>query len=134
MARSKYRDAEDMPRTISSGVLDALGRGFLICSASVMAGLWFGTVNMATGMWAIGLVAAGGIACMVGSAMVKHAWCGHSERKTGGSPHAAKIGRGTPPVAAVEPAQETAPEEYRARRSVVDGRRREHGAGTGRGG
>lgn len=131
MARAKYIDATATPRAVSASVLEALGKGLLIATASVVAGLWFGTVNAAAGMWAIGLVATGGIACTVGSVLVKHMRCGHYERKTGGSPDAANASKVTAPTPAVEAAEDIAPEEFGARRRVMDRQQREPGASRG---
>src|SRR5262245_57101445 len=86
MARSKHRDARETHHTVSAGILDALGRGFLIATASVLAGLCFGTAHLAIGLWAIGLAAASGVGCMVGSALIRNAGCDRCEKKAGGSP------------------------------------------------
>ena len=129
MPRSKYTDAGDTPRTVSASVLDALGRGFLIATASFVAGTMLGTASLAVGLWTIGVIAASGVACMVGSALVRNAGCYRYARKSGGSSRAAHAGKVAAPV--VEAAEDVAPEEYRARRRVMDGRQREHGTGRG---
>jgi hypothetical protein len=46
MARLKHRDARETHHTVSAGILDALGRGFLIASAGVLAGVMFGTAHL----------------------------------------------------------------------------------------
>lgn len=94
MARSKNSDARDTHHTVSAGILDALGRGFLIASAGVLAGVMFGTAHLAAmslGLWTIGVAAASGVACMIGSALVRNAGCDRCEKKAGGPPHSPKV-------------------------------------------
>jgi hypothetical protein len=132
MPRWKYTDPGETPRTVSAGILDALGRGFLIATASFVAGTMLGTANLAVGLWTIGVIAAGGVGCMVGAALVKNMGCPRWAKRSGGSPQAAQVGKVTAAApSAVEAAQDVAPEEYRARRRVLDGRRREQGTGRG---
>jgi hypothetical protein len=130
MARWKHRQARDTHHTVSAGILDALGRGFLIATASVLAGLWFGTAQLAIGLWAIGVAAASGVACMIGSAVVRNAGCDHCEQKTGGSPQAIEVRKF---LAGMEAAEDIAPEDDRARRRVMAGRQHERATGVGRG-
>jgi hypothetical protein len=125
MPRWNYTKPVETPRTVSASVLDALGRGFLIATASFLAGTMLGTAHLAVGTWTIGVlgvIAAGGVGCLVGSALVKNLGCQRWARKSGWSPHAGK-------AAAVEAAEEVAPEEWRARRRVMEGRQREHSSG-----
>lgn len=85
MARSKL--------TVAAGILDALGRGFLIATAGVVAGMMFGTVNLAAmglGFWTFGVAAASGIGCMISSALVRNAAYDRDDRNLGtDSNHAA---------------------------------------------
>src|SRR5262245_33598039 len=115
MPRWKYTDPRETPRTVSASVLDALGRGFLIATASFVAGTMLGTANLAVGLWTIGVIAAGGVACLVGSALVKNLGCQRWARKSGWPPHAANAGKAAAEAPAVEAAEEVAPEEFRAR-------------------
>jgi hypothetical protein len=82
-------------------------------------------------MWTLGVIAVGGIGCLVGSALVKNMGCQRWARKSGWSPHAANAGKAVAATPAVEAAEEVAPEEWRARLRVMEGRRREHGSGRG---
>ena len=135
MARWKQRDARDTHHTVSAGILDALGRGFLIATAGVVAGIMFGTVHLAAmglGLWTIGVAAAGGIGCMIGSALIRNTGRHRIEKKAGESAHAPDVRKLEAPVPALEAAGEVAPEERRARRMVMTSRLREHGAGGGR--
>jgi hypothetical protein len=135
MARWKHRDARDTHHTVSAGILDALGRGFLIATAGVVAGILFGTAHLAAmGLWTLGLAAASGVGCMISSALVRNAGCDRGEKNVGGSPRAADVRKVMAAMPAVEAAAEVAPEERRARRRVMTGRQREHGTGVGRGG
>jgi hypothetical protein len=133
MARSKYRDARDTHHTVSAGILESLGKGFLIASSGVLAGLLFGTAHLAAmslGLWTIGLAAAGGVACMIGSALVRNAGCG---KKTGRSPQSPKIGKVMAATPVVQAAGDVAPEERWARRMATIDRQSDHGTGVGRG-
>jgi hypothetical protein len=132
MARWMHRDAQGTHRTVSAGILDALGRGFLIATAGVVAGTMFGTANLAAiSLWTIPVAAASGVGCMIGSVLVKHAGSDRYGRKTGGAPRAATVRTAKAPEPAVEPAEAADVEEHRARRRVISGRQREQGAGRG---
>jgi hypothetical protein len=124
MERSGYRDTH---HTVSAGILEALGKGFLIATAGVVAGLLFGTAPMASmGLWTVGVAAASGVGCMVGSALVRNAGCDRCEM-TSGSPQAAQVREvGVPDV---EATVDVAPEEHWARRMAMTGREREQQTG-----
>jgi hypothetical protein len=113
-------------RTVSAGVLEAFGKGLLIATASFVAGTMLGTAHLAVGLWTIGLIAASGVGCMVGAALVNNMACNRWAKKSGWPPRAANVAKALP---AVEAQQELAPEEYRARRRVMDERQR---GGSGR--
>jgi hypothetical protein len=133
MARSKHRDARDTHNTVSAGVLEAVGKGFLIATAGVVAGLMFGTAHLAAmGLWMLGVAAATGVGCMVGSTLVKNAGYDRCEN-VGRSPPAAHVRRVRTAMPAVEAAGDTVPEERWARRIAMTGRQREHATGTERG-
>ena len=134
MARSKYRNARDTHHTVSAGVLESLGKGFLIATASVVAGMMFGTAHLAAiGLWMIGVAAVSGVGCMIGSALVRNLGCDRCEKKVSGSPRGANIRKGImAAMPVVEAAGDVAPEERRVRRMAMIGRQREHGMGTGR--
>ena len=125
MARSKL--------TVAAGILDALGRGFLIATAGVVAGMMFGTVHltaMGLGVWTIGVAAASGVGCMVSSALVRNGAYDRGGKKIGGAPEAAKVSK--PLVAAtpaIQAAEEVAQEKRWAQRSQ---RQRQRGMGAGR--
>jgi hypothetical protein len=132
MPRSKQTLAGDTQRTVSAGVLEALGKGFLIATAGLLAGLMFGTAHMpAISLWTVAVAAASGVGCMVGSALINHAEQKRWTKKPGWMPHAANVRKLRPAMPAVEAATDVAPEEFRARRMVMDGRQREHGSGRG---
>jgi hypothetical protein len=134
MVRSTQRDARDTHHTVSAGILDALGRGFLIATAGVVAGALFGTAHLAAiGLWTLGVAAASGVGCMIGSALVRNAGCDRCEKRVARAPRAAHVRKGMTAVPAVEAAGDVAPEERWARRMVTMGQQREHGTGTGRG-
>lgn len=130
MGRSNHRGARDTHHTVSAGILDALGRGFLIATAGVVAGAIIGTSHLAAmGLWTIGVTAAGGVACMVGSALVKNAACDRRERNVRRSPQATT---GRKVVAAMpnrEIGEGDSPEEGRARRRVMLGRQQNQDTG-----
>ncbi len=48
MVRSKHRDAKETHHTVSAGILESLGKGFLIATATVVAGMMFGTAHLAS--------------------------------------------------------------------------------------
>jgi hypothetical protein len=130
MARWKHRDARDTHHTVSAGILDALGLGFLIATASVLAGLWFGTAQLTIGLWAIGVAATSGVGCMIGSALIRNAKCDRCEKRAGGSPRAIEVRKF---LAGMEAAEGIAPEDDRARRRLMSSRQREQSTGAGRG-
>ena len=132
MVRSKYRDARDTHHTVSAGILDALGRGFLIATAGVMAGLMFGTAPLAgLALWTIGVAAVSGVACMVGSALVRNAGCDRGEKEISESLRAPKVRKVRETMPGVEAVEDVAPEERWARRTALIGQGREHGTGRG---
>jgi hypothetical protein len=129
MIGSKHRDARDTHHTVSAGILDALGRGFLIATAGLVAGLLFGTANLAAiSLWTVGVAAASGVGCMVGSVLVRNAGCDRYEEDVGGSPQGAKAREGMAATPGVE-AGDIEPEERWARRMAVTDRPREHATG-----
>ena len=112
MARSKHIVVRDSHHTVSAGILDALGRGLLIATAGVVAGLMFGTTHLtALSLWTIAVAAASGVGCMVGSALVRNAGCDRCETKVGGSARAANVRKGVADMLAVEAGEDAAPEE-----------------------
>jgi hypothetical protein len=134
MKGSNYRVARDTHHTVSAGILDAIGRGFLIATAGLVAGLMFGTADLAAlSLWTVGVAAASGVACMIGSTLVRNAGCDRCEGELVGSPQAANVREGMAPMPVMAPAGEVEPEERWARRTAVTARQREQSAGTGRG-
>lgn len=126
MERGYVRDTH---HTVSAGILEALGKGFLIATAGVVAGLMFGTAPMASmGLWTVGVAAASGVACMIGSALVRNAGCGGGEDEIAESPRAGNV-RGMAATPVVEAAAEIESEDCRARRRVTASRERSHGTG-----
>lgn len=131
MVRSEHRAARDTHHTVTAGILESFGKGFLIATAGVMAGLMFGTAPLASlALWTVGVAAAGGVACMVGSALVRNAGYDRCEMTGGGSPQAAHGGE-VAAVPGVEAAAEVAADDRWARRMAMADRQREHGAGMG---
>jgi hypothetical protein len=134
MARSKNSDGRDTHHTVSAGILESLGKGFLIATATVVAGMMFGTAHLAAmGLWMIGVAAASGVGCMIGSAVVRNLGCDRSENEVGGSPRGAHVRKVTGATPVADTVGDIAPEERWARRVAASGRQREHGTGTGRG-
>jgi hypothetical protein len=132
MARSKHRDARDTHHTVSAGILESVGRGFLIATATVVAGVVIGTAHLAAmGLWMVGLAAASGVGCFIGSALVKNAGYDRCEKKVGGSPHAPKVSKVMAAMPVVEAVGDVGPEERWARRVAMSDRQRENGAGRG---
>ena len=126
MARSKL--------TVAAGILDALGRGFLIATAGVVAGMMFGTVHLAAmgfGLWTIGVAAASGVGCMVSSALVRNAAYDRRGKKAGVAPEAKQVSKPlvTPPT--IQSAEDATPEE---RWAEYTRRQRQRGMGVGRAG
>jgi hypothetical protein len=129
MARSKQTDAGQTQRTVFSGVLESLGKGFLIATAGLVAGLMFGTQHMPMiSLWTVAVAAAGGVGCMIGSVVVKNAECNRRVNRARWSPHAANVRKAAPAVTVMEPAQDVAPDEWRARRRVLERWQRDQGA------
>lgn len=133
MVSPKHIIVRDTHHTVSAGVLDALGRGFLIATAGVVAGLMFGTANLAAlSLWTIAVAAASGVGCMIGSALVRNAGGDRCDKKAGGSTRAATVRKGMAEMPVMEAAVDAAPEERWARRMAMSGRQRGNGTGTGR--
>lgn len=132
MAGSKYRDPRDTHHTVSAGILESLGKGFLIATASVVAGMMFGTAQLAAmGLWMIGVAAVSGVGCMIGSALVRNLGCDRCETEVGESSRSAHVRKGMAEIPVVEAAGDVATEDRWARRMVMNGRQREHGLGRG---
>jgi hypothetical protein len=130
MVRLTQRDARDTHHTVSAGILDALGRGFLIATAGVVAGALFGTAHLAAmSMWTVAVAAASGVGCMIGSALVRNAGCDRCEKRVARSPRAAHVRKGMAAMPVVEAAEDVAHEDRWARRMAMIGR--QHGTGTG---
>ena len=126
MARSKL--------TVAAGILDALGRGFLIATAGVVAGMMFGTVHLAAmglGLWTVGVAAASGVGCMISSALVRNAAYDRGGKIAGGAPEAARANKPRVATPAIQAAEDVAPEERWAERSRGQ---RQRGMGVGRAG
>jgi hypothetical protein len=132
MARSNKSDGRETHHTVSAGILEAVGRGFLIATATVVAGVMIGTAQLAAlGLWMVGAVAVSGVGCFIGSALVKNAGYDRCERKVGGSPRSPKLGKAIAAIPVVEASGDVAPEEHWARRVATRDRQAEHGSGRG---
>ena len=126
MAGGQYRDTH---HTVSAGILEALGKGLLIATGGLMAGVLFGTAHLGDlSLWAVGVAAVSGVACVAGSALVRNLGLDGDGPEDEQSPPVAGTGKSP----AASPAMETAAEveECRARRRVEASR--ERGQGTGR--
>lgn len=82
------------------------------------------------GLRTVGVAAASGVACIIGSALIRNAGCDRCEVAEGGSPRDVEAREGVAVVPGVEAAAEVAAGERWARRMAG----RQQGAGTGRGG
>jgi hypothetical protein len=130
MARSKTSDGRDTHHTVSAGILESVGRGFLIATATVVAGMMFGTAHLAAmGLWMVGLAAASGVGCFIGSALVKNAGYDRCEKNIGGSPRSPKVSKAIAATPVVDDAGDVASEERWARRIVMSGREPDQGPG-----
>ena len=130
MARLAFRDERDTRHTVSAGILDALGRGFLIATAGLAAGLMFGTAHLAAlSLWTVAVAAGSGVACMIGSALVRNARYDHCEEIDAAAQ--TDSAKSMAPMPVVEAPADIVAEENRARRMVMSGRQREHGTGRG---
>ena len=126
MAGGQYRDTH---HTVSAGIMEALGKGLLIATAGLIAGLMFGTTHLPElSLWTVGVAAASGIGCMVGSALVRNAGFDGGGQEAEDPAPAARIEK----AMAASPAMDIAgdgPEECRARRRVTASRERGQGSG-----
>jgi hypothetical protein len=58
IVRSIHRDARDTHHTVSASILESIGKGFLIATATFVEGLMFGTAHLAAmGLWMLGVAA-----------------------------------------------------------------------------
>jgi hypothetical protein len=130
MARSKQMVDPGTQRTVFSGVLESIGKGFLIATAGLVAGLMFGTQHMPLiSLWTVAVATASGVGCMIGSALVKNAACNRWGGKSRWSPHAANVRKAAPALTVVDAAQDAVQDEWRARRRVTERRQREQSTG-----
>jgi hypothetical protein len=131
MAGGQNRDTH---HTVSAGILEALGKGLLIATGGLMAGILFGTTHLASlSLWTVAVAAASGAGCIFGSALVRNAGfdgCGQVEDISMPAVGAEKSMAATP---GVEAGADVAPEDWRARRRVMASRERGRGAGGFRG-
>ena len=124
--------AKDTHHTVSARILDAVGRGFLIATAGVVAGAMFGTANLtAIGVWTTVVAAASGVACMICSALVNNAGCDRGELDGGGSPEVANVRQVMAAMPGVEVAENIASEERWARRMASSNQQRQNGSNRG---
>jgi hypothetical protein len=129
-----WKVASETHHTVSAGILDALGRGFLIATAGVVASALFGTAHLeALSLWTIAVAAASGVGCMIGSALVRNAACDPGEKEADGPSPAMNARRDMAEMPVIDTDRDIAPEERWARRMEMNGRQGERGTGTGRG-
>jgi hypothetical protein len=134
MRRSKQSDARDSHHTVSAGILESVGKGFLIATAGVVAGLMFGTAHLAAmGLYMLGVAAIAGAGCMIASALVRNAGYDRREQKPAGTSRAKHARKAIEVIPAVDAARDVAPEDRWTRRIAMTGRQREHGSGSERG-
>jgi hypothetical protein len=132
MVRSIHRDARDTHHTVSASILESVGKGFLIATATVVAGIMFGTAHLAAiGLWMLGVAATSGVGCMIGSAIVRNLGCDRCEMKVGGTPRATNVRKDLGAMPVVEEAGDVAPEKRWARRIVMTGQHCENATGRG---
>jgi hypothetical protein len=81
MRRRRYNDEpKAIHHAVGAGVMDALGRGFLIATAGLVLGAIVGTSHLAAlGLWTFGVAGAAGMGLMIGSALVRNAGCERQE-------------------------------------------------------
>jgi hypothetical protein len=122
-----------MHHTVSAGILDALGRGFLIATAGLVAGLMFGTAHLAAlSLWTVAVAAASGVGCMVGSALVRNAGVDGGGQEAEDPAPAARVEKSIAATPAMEAGRDDVPGERWARRIAMSGERQEHSTGAGR--
>jgi hypothetical protein len=127
-----WKVASETHHAVSAGILDALGRGFLIATAGVVASALFGTAHLeALSLWTIAVAAASGVGCMIGSALVKNAACDPGEKEADGPSRAMNARKDVEEMPVVEAARDVEPEKRWARRMAMIDRQREHGTGRG---
>jgi hypothetical protein len=132
MVRSIHRDARDTHHTVSASILESIGKGFLIATATVVAGIMFGTAHLAAmGLWMLGVAAVSGVGCMIGSAIVRNLGCDRCETKVGGTKRATNVRKDLGAMPVVEEAGEVAPEKRWARRIAMTAQQRESATGRG---
>jgi hypothetical protein len=93
MGRRRYSDEpETIHHAVGSGIMDALGRGFLIATAGLVLGAVVGTSQLAAlGLWTLGVAGATGVGLMIGSALVKNAGCNRPEPASGEARQAGEV-------------------------------------------
>ena len=129
MAGGQYRDTH---HTVSASILEALGRGFLIATAGLVAGLMFGTAHLAElSLWTVGVAAASGVGCMVGSALVRNAGFDGGGQEAEDPAPAARVETSLAASPAMGAGGDDVPGERWARRMAVSCRQRENGSGRG---
>ena len=119
---------KDTHHTVSAGVIEALGKGLLIATGGLIAGITFGTTNITDlSLWAVGVAAVSGVACMVSSALLRNAGFDGGGQDADRPSPAPGAGKGIEATPVVEAAAEV--EECRARQRLAASRERGHGTG-----
>jgi hypothetical protein len=122
--------ARETHHTISASILDALGRGFLIATAGVVAGALFGTAHLeALSLWTIAMAAASGVGCVIGSALVRNAACDPYEKEADGSSPALNTRKDVAEMPVMETARDVEPKQRWVRRMEMKGGQSERGTG-----
>jgi hypothetical protein len=89
---TRSRAGGENHHTVAGSILDALGRGALIATASIIVGAMIGTSQLASlGMWLLGVSAAAGVGLVVGAALVKNAGCGRDDAEAEEPPQKAEV-------------------------------------------
>ncbi len=126
------RPDRDTHHTVTAGIMESIGKGFLIATAGMLAGAMFGTANLsAIGMWTTLAAATSGVACVVASALIRNAGYDRCEANGGGSPEPANGREVMTAVPGVEAVEGVAPEKRWSRRVAAAHRQREHATGRG---
>lgn len=128
------RYPRDTHHTVSAGILEAVGKGFLIATAGVVAGALYGTANLAVlSLWMIAVTAASGAGCLIGSTLVRNAGWDRCESDNGDSELAPSISKGQAASRSSDIARDDAFEARWVHRTATSGMQRERGSDAGRG-
>jgi hypothetical protein len=119
---------KDTHHTVSADILNALGKGCLIATGGLIAGILLGTANPALlSLFTVAIAAVSGVGCIIGSAVVRNAGFDVCEQDVERSTPEVRVGKSMAESPTLGEGLDGAAEDWGARRRVMASRERGHG-------